>query len=149
HYVLICLIALAILYLDLAQRGVALWALFCVAIGLSGLATGWGATPILLVGSVAIGLSLDINSSAVYSLGSSLLIPDITLAAALLAFVMAHNRFTLLNHAFAPARSPRRKKKSASTPATPPTPPASAPLRSQRLVSPREIGRILLAVPLW
>ena len=109
HYVVIGLLALAVIYLDLGQRVLDPWALFPVLVGLAGLATRWTAAPLLLVLALAFTVSLDFNMSGVYTLGSSLLIPDLILCVAVLAYCLAHYRFSLINHAFPrPARACRR-----------------------------------------
>src|SRR5205823_13402781 len=120
-----CLIALAVIYLDLGERGMDLWAVFPAVVGLAGLATRWAAAPIFLVLALGFSLNVDFNQSAQYSVGSSLLIPDLVLCASVLAFVMAHYRLTLIDQAFA-APPPPRKEKSKSNDAAR-WPPAGSP----------------------
>jgi hypothetical protein len=60
---------------------------------------------------------------------------------------MAHHRLTMIDQAFVLPRLPRKRRKAQPGPV--PRPPKEPPPRSQRLVSPREVGRIILAVPLW
>jgi hypothetical protein len=136
HYTIVALIALAALYLDLGERALDLGALFPVVVGLIGLVLRWPAAPLALVIALALTLSLQSNSMASFTLSSGPQVADLVLCAAVLAYVMAHYRLTLINRAF-PA------------PLAPDAPAPDHPARSQRLVTPQEIGRIVLLAPVW
>jgi hypothetical protein len=148
HYLIICLACLVLMVLVLTQLGMNTVAWFVVLVGAAGLAWRWRMAPILMLGVLAVGLKIQPE----YPTGSVLRIPELLLSGAVLGFVAAHYRLqSLMAHIFPP--DPRRREGQPRWQVGYFTLRYQAPImkerRSAKQVTSREIGLLLLSLPIW
>lgn len=157
YYLAVCLGALVVIVLTLEARGLEAWSFLPLVLGIAGMAMGWGTAPVMLLISVSICLSIESNYMVVYAQRRLLSIPDLILSAAVLAYVISHFRLQALTRAIMPPMTKPRHR-SPETPIAPdahkastsaPTPTGPQPHRSPSLVTPAEVGMLLLSLPFW
>jgi hypothetical protein len=154
-YTVLCLVALAVIFLVLLQHGFGSWSLSVPLIGGLGLILRWRAAAQLLLLALAAFLLVEggeVRSWIRIGVLNPVRFPiaDFVLCAAVLVYVVAQYRLQSLQHCVFPP-DPRRRERTAEK--------ASGLLRlapkmvqqrrSVQLASPWEIGRLLLALPVW
>lgn len=153
-YTALCLVAVGVMFLVLLQRGFGSWSLLPPLLGCLGLILRWRVAPLLLLlalagllfveGPLRHGVRVGVLS------GTHFPIADFVLCGAVLAYVGACYRLQSLElYIFPP--DPRRRERTSRKASEVPRP-ASRPFhrrRSTQVASPWEIGRLLLALPLW
>lgn len=148
-YALMGLMALAVVFLVLVQRGLGIWALVPVAAGLIGGVMRFGPALFLLVLAVIADL-LPVSFEAGTHRGALGSVPDLILCGAVLAYVIAHYRaLGMLRHIFPPdprRREPRRGR--GWSPFRHRTR-IVQPRRSPGLVSSQEMVGVLLMLPIF
>jgi hypothetical protein len=155
-YLLVCGVALAVILLvGVLDRGMACGTLVPVLIGVLGLITRWSSAPLLLVFTL-VGFELVLVPLRNFAYARD---PDefspvgaLLLSAAVLAYVAAHYRLQGLVGQLFPAdprrpggRIPRRQR----PPGLRPEEVVVRQRRSPRLVTPREVLRLVVALPVW
>jgi hypothetical protein len=152
HYVMLCGLCLAIIFLVQLQAGLMLTNLLAVLIGALALLAKWRAGPMLLVIFVAIAqLSLQIGPSRDQNIGyKPLELTDVLLCAALLGYVAGHYRLQAIWHQLLPpdvrerAGSPRR-----FFPWLKRQPPLMEEKRAASQITPHEIAWLVVTLPVW
>jgi hypothetical protein len=143
NYSLLCLAAVFVLVVCLVDRGLGWWSLLPALIGCIAVLVQWSMGPPLMLLSLT-GLILSSTRYRwVYSSrerGSIPTLMDLILCAAVLAYVIGQYRLvSLLRYVFPVDPRGRRTRTSRE----------AASRRSADLVSPWELGRVVLMLPLW
>jgi hypothetical protein len=158
-YTVVGLIALLVMIVEVVPNGLEWWGLVMVLIAIVALVTLWRVGPAVLLGCLTCLLVAQARSLA-YLYGSRPLRfdpADLILCGAALAFVVSHYRLQSLVHNVFPLEPSRRKGKKVKAdwePRKPPAfllrhPPSPPPSRSPGLVTPWEIGHLVLMLPVW
>jgi hypothetical protein len=149
RYLIICLVALAAIFVILAQHNYELWSFLPVLAGTLGGMTRFG--PALVALAVCMLLNAPPHGNVPFLRNEYVNMADLTFCAAILAYVMAHCRLqSMLVLVFPP--DPRRRQAALDPPAPGEVrrqPPILRQRRSMRVVSAHEIGLLLLALPSW
>lgn len=140
-YMIICLCALLLLFQVFQEREAGHWSFFPIIVGSAGVFLRWGFAPLALLAAVVLTLLVEPNRLLFVS-NASLRVPDFLLCASVLAYVLAHYRLTLLRTPFPPERQPAKP-----SPAAPPAIQREQP--EALFISSRELGLLLLSLPLW
>jgi hypothetical protein len=153
HYLIMSLAALVVILLVLLHWGMDRWSFVPVLIGALGVTLRWRITPLLtlllLAGLLLVSESTDRSLLPRYTTrGFSL--PDWLLCGAVLALCVAQYRIQGLASVF-PTQRKRQKTqgKSSKAPAAGSSALSLFPLGSGRLVSPLEVGWLVLSLPIW
>lgn len=156
YYTIVCLTAAALVVLGLQDRGLESWSFLPLAIGLIGALTRWSLAPLALLFFVGGCLCLETRAGAGW-----LRVPDFVLCSAALAYVAAHYRLQGLGKSIFPVneRERRRTGPLGNSPRAPARGQATRPAvdsagadwqrRSAQMVSPGEVGLLILTMPLW
>jgi hypothetical protein len=143
NYTLLCLASVFVLVVCLLDRGLGWWALLPALIGCIALLVRWGMGPPLMLLSLT-GLILSSTryrwAYVSWERRSIPTVMDLVLCAATLAYVVGQYRLLSLVRNVFPT-DPRGKRAGTS--------PEAATRRSADLVSPWELGRVVLTLPLW
>ncbi len=146
NYVLMGLVALAVVLLVLVQRGLGTWALAPVVAGLIGGVMRFGPVLFLLALTVVADLLPDFADRL--HRGTLASVPDLVLCGAVLTYVIAHYRAQgMLAHVFPP--DPRRREPAPGRAPFRRRTRVVQPRRSPRLVSSQEIMGALLILPIF
>jgi hypothetical protein len=148
HYLILCLACLALIVLLLRQLGLDTVGWFVVAVGIAGVVWRWRMAPIVMLAILAVGIKILPD----YPSGSTVRIPELLLSGAVLGFVAAHYRLqSLTAHIFPP--DPRRREGEPRWQIGFFTLRYRAPVarhrRAPQQVTSREIGQLLLSLPVW
>ena len=143
NYTLLCLASVFVLVVCLVDHGLGWWSLLPALIGSLGLVARWSMAPPLLLLSLT-GLILSSpRYRSFYSAWERRAVPalmDLILCMAVLAFIIGHYRLlSLLRNVF--PTDPRGKRGGTLAEA--------APRRAADLVTPWELVRVMLTLPLW
>jgi hypothetical protein len=154
HYLIMSLAALVIILLVLLYRGLDRWSFLPVLIGVLGVTLRWRITPlltlILLAGLLLASETTDRPVLSRYpARGFSL--PDWLLCGAVLAFCVAQYRIQGTVFSIFPGHNSSRRQDLTDKPVGEPTQQTKKnhPSRSARLVSPLEVGWLVLSLPIW
>ena len=151
NYFMVCLGALALLFLVMLRRGMGQWSCLPVAVGLLGAWQRWRLAPVLTLCAVAVllvwrepwGDARWYN----YRPARTFRLPDWILCIAVLGYFAAQYRLQALTHAIFP-KDPRRQSEDGDD-GTPGAANTWKPdVRNPQLAKPAEIGWLLLALPL-
>jgi hypothetical protein len=154
QYLLVSLAALAVILLVLLHWGMERWSLLPVLMGALGVTLRWRITPlltlILLAGLLLAGETTARPILTIYQ-ARELSLADWLLCGAVLALCVAQYRLQGLGVSIFPVEDSRRCHGVADRPVGDPTqrPKTSWTRRSPRLVSPLEIGWLVLSLPIW
>lgn len=143
YYLVVSLSSLAVVFLVLEERGMEGWGLVPALVGLLGVVSRRGGAPLLLLLALGVCLSLEGTRWMLFTRGTLVRVPDFLLSAAVLAYLAACYRLQGLLSGIVPAEPALDRKGPKSADEIP------APRRSAELVSPPEVGRLLLTLPLW
>jgi hypothetical protein len=158
-YTLLGAVALAVLWLALAQQAAGLFSFIPILVGVLGLLLRFRWTPALVLLSLAAALFYEQIAMGSWlwrwhTLRSGFNLSDLLLCGSLLVFVGAHYRLQGLVLNIMPV-DPRRREVTRGSEGRPPDrlPRSAGPVlkarRSSGLVSPGELTLMLLTVPLW
>jgi hypothetical protein len=139
-YMIICLCALLLLFQVFQEREAGPWSFFPVFVGSAGVFLRWGIAPLALLAAIVLTMLVEPNRMLFVS-HAGFRVPDFLLCAAVMAYVLAHYRLTLIRAPFPPER-PHAK------PNPPPTVQREQP-EDAFFISSRETGLLLLSLPLW
>ncbi|HWG44974.1 MAG TPA: hypothetical protein VN688_19550 [Gemmataceae bacterium] len=143
NYTLVCLGALFLLVVCLADRGLGWWCLIPALIGSVALLLHWSLGPPMVIVSLTGLMLASARYRRSYPYWARDQVPtlmDLLLCVAVLGYVMGHYRLlSLVRHIFPP--DPRRMRDNASA--------ESANRRSADQVNGRELALLVLALPLW
>jgi hypothetical protein len=148
-YLLICLGALVVLYYALIDLGMEGWGLLPVLVGLLGLGLRWSLAPLMVLFALALGMLADAESWLLTT-PATLRIPEFIVCGAVLAYALAHFRLTMIPYPFPtdqPAPRPRWARK--RTLVDSPVVPIKRAQPDGPMASSREIGLLVLSLPLW
>jgi hypothetical protein len=152
YYMVVCLAALVVVLIILAQRGFGYWSLFPLLVGAVGVATRWGSAPTMLLLTVAVCLNTPSSTLPLSGRRMPLRVSDLLLCGAVLAYVAAHYRYQCLAvNVFPPdprrRESPQHRKTTFLGLRRPPE--VVQQRRSPGLVSQWEVGLLVLSLPVW
>lgn len=156
YYLFVCLAALSMMYHVLDAHGLeANWALAPIMVGLVGLPLCWSKAPVLLLLVLGVCVSVEPNRNLLSVHQSGVRVSDLLLCGATLAYVVGHSRLRSLVKEIVsapPATISWSWRGRRATPAgnSPPVGRTTGkPQRSAGLVAAREIGQLLIWLPVW
>jgi hypothetical protein len=154
NYIFLCLTALVVLFLVLVRRGLGGWSFLPVLVGVAGVGLRWRLAPLMsliLVTGLLYYLAPAGEGGRVrqHDLDRSFRLEDWILSATILAFFAAHYRLQGLTVSVFP-QDPRHQEEEVNPGGKATQPPAGSELqRIPSLVSPSEIGWLILSLPIW
>jgi len=143
YYKVLCLVALLVILLVLMEKGAGLWSLLCILLGVLAVLIQWSAGPVILLLSMAACLYVEVPLREDLQSSEPVNLPDFLLCTAALVFVAGHSRLRSLTVTILPP-DPRVKAGQKPRKRTP-----VAQRRSDRLVSQKEIGILVISLPVW
>ncbi|MBV9124781.1 MAG: hypothetical protein JO112_15605 [Planctomycetes bacterium] len=141
-YRVLCLAALGVILLVLYTNDFGYWSLIPVIVGLVGLLIQWTTAPLLVILAVAASLLLQNRLGVGFPWHENARVSDVILSAAVLGYVAAHFRVRSLSVHVFPV-DPRRRER------TPRGRKVVQQPRSPHLVTRREIGLLIVSLPVW
>jgi hypothetical protein len=154
NYLLLCLTAQAVMVLVLLQHGLRWPSLLVPFIGLAGLTVRWRTAPVFTIMTLA-GLLYWQGRQQVFTGSRSrgpgtFNLEDWILCGATLAYLAAHYRYLALTTSIFPTDKRRRRfQDEALASGAVRLPEPAEQRRSPRLVSPSEVGWLVLSLPTW
>ncbi len=154
NYVFLCLTALVLIFLVLVRRGMGGWSFLPVIVGLLGAGLRWRLAPILcLILLTGLLYSHDLPGQAVrlnqWPRGRAFRLEDWILSGAVLAYFAAHYRLQGLTLSIFPVDPRRLGGEDRPAGQVSHLPEGDTPRRESRLVSPSEIGWLILSLPIF
>ena len=148
NYVFLCLTALVLIFLVLVRRGMGGWSFLPVIVGLLGAGLRWRLAPILCLILLA-GLLYSHDLPLLRLRGRAFRLEDWILSAAVLAYFAGHYRLQGLTISIFPVDPRRSEKEDKAAGQGSHLLGDDKPRREPRLVSPSEIGWLVLSLPIF